>query len=402
MKVLPPRRRREQKLAASPPLPGLLRCILVLVIVLRPCTAASFSDCSVYSDSDVKDGDVCIFQLDLPIIGVLQSSWDAGVIDGALHLTTDDVYQPPVYYLPDPKRRAGCAILPVEVILWQPASAPSDNFKWQWPWRYDEPKLEASFNATFTMSANTSRRGDGGLMFGILPPVLDGFHRATYASLARSRTTFPDGRRVVAIEVSQAEYYYSQGSTSMYVSIEPEPNATSMAIYTVWIDYNAAAHNLSVYVVEGGKPKPGEATLHMPLNVSDVVRSPQGLTCYFGLFASKSRFLPTCQAVVYSWNITMEKLPPEPMFREPMPEPMVPEPNHGRELRREFFAILLTVVLPVAVTTAIVFVAACYFLSRYRALRMRLTQALRGAETAPRGAQGVQARHHQEGDPQLP
>lgn len=387
MMVLPPRRRRELKLAVSLPLPGLLRCILVLVTVLSPCTAASFSDCwpAYHFHSDVKDGDVCIFQLDLPIIGVhqLQSSWDAGVIDGALHLTTDNVYQPPVYYPPDPNRRAGCAILPVEVILWHPVRDPS-NFKWQRPWRYDEPKLEASFNATFTMSANTSLYGNGGLMFGLLPPVLDGPHRATYASLASSRTTFPDGRRV-AIEVSQAEYYYSQGTTSMYVSIEPEPNATSMAIYTVWIDYSAAAHNLSVYVIDGGKPKPGEPTLHMPLDVTDVVRSPQGTVGYFGLFASKSRFLPTCQAVVYSWNITMEKLP-EPMLPEPMPEPMPPEPNHGRELQREFFAILLTVVLPIAVITAIVFVAACYFSSRYRALRMRLklSEALRQLPGVPR------------------
>uniref|UniRef100_M8AM75 Putative LRR receptor-like serine/threonine-protein kinase n=1 Tax=Aegilops tauschii TaxID=37682 RepID=M8AM75_AEGTA len=344
MMVLPPRRRQELNLAVSLPLPGLLRCILVLVIAVRPSTASIFSDCGPSPSSPVKDGDVCIFQLELPIIGVLQSSWDAGVIDGALHLTTDDVYQPPVYYPPDPKRRAGCAILLEEVILWQPVRKPSDiNFKWQWPWR------------------------------------------ATYASLARSRTTFPDGRRV-AIEVSQAEYYYSQGTTSMYVSIEPEPNTTSMAIYTVWIDYNATAHNLSVYVVEGGKPKPGEPTLHMPLNVTDVVRSPQGASGYFGLFASKSRFLPTCQAVVYSWNITMEKLPPEPMLPEPVPEPMPREPNHGRELQREFFAILLTVVLPIAVITAVVFMAACYFSSRYRALRTRLklSEVLRQLPGVPR------------------
>ncbi|XBI96445.1 hypothetical protein VPH35_032728 [Triticum aestivum] len=125
--LLPWHRRELKHVVSLSPLPaGLLRCILVSVIVLRPCTAKSFFDCgpSYIPYSREQDHGVCIFQLQND---ELESSWDAGIIDGALHLTTDDVYQPPVYYPPDPTRRAGCAILREEVDLWRPACWSYEN-----------------------------------------------------------------------------------------------------------------------------------------------------------------------------------------------------------------------------------------------------------------------------------
>jgi hypothetical protein len=80
---------------------------------------------------------------------------------------------------------------------------------------------------------------------------------------------------------------------------------------------NSHGPPVCVHVDKGNKPKPAEATLHA-LNISRIF-SWDSYDSYFGLFASKYDWrLPSCQLVIYSWSLTVERLSkPKPMPAAP-------------------------------------------------------------------------------------
>ncbi|CAD6268072.1 unnamed protein product [Miscanthus lutarioriparius] len=305
---------------------GLTSRILVAII---HCLVAAISPASCSSSLD-RGGDVIGFSfpsMEGPQYdgSELMFSWDAGVLGRALHLTADGVYEPPVVYSPDSKRSAGHVSLSQGI----PLALESKPFDYDDDGRlWSASSQEASFNTIFTMSISRPhgyKADDGGLLFEVLPQPdderhWDGLDRAIYFPLS----TTASGSNI-SVEIGKLEYYYHQGLFGLYVSIVPPAPTTpysTPANYTVWIDYDAKRHNLSVYVDDEGKakPGPGQATLHSPLSiiavVSGVVRSrrrgwhngsPDG-SSKFGLFASKNRLLPSCQPVVYSWNLTVDRL----------------------------------------------------------------------------------------------
>jgi hypothetical protein len=135
----------------------------------------------------------------------------------------------------------------------------------------------------------------------VLPYAWDSFDRTIYYCLERTTT-----RGNISIEIGTQEYYYDQSTRGVYVSIVPAWT-TPAANHTVWVDYDAEGHSLSIYINSGGMPKPGHAMLHTPLDIEGIVGR-GNLYKYFSLFASKNRSLPSCQLVIYSWNVTANRL----------------------------------------------------------------------------------------------
>ncbi|XP_066345295.1 probable L-type lectin-domain containing receptor kinase S.5 [Miscanthus floridulus] len=372
---------------------GLNSCILIALV---QCWVAAIAPASCTASSDHSD----VISVGFPHpegphyyydSSQLEFSWDAGVLFGALHLTQDEVYQPPVLYAPDAKRSAGHVRFQHGFTL----ALRSQSF-------YDgiwSEMQEASFNTTFTMSISGSRdytaagragREDDGLLLEVLPGHVSnsGFDRAIYSPFCSATS----GN--ISVEIGKLQYYYDQDSFGLYVSIAPALTANTTAVnYTVWIEYDAKQHNLSVYVDDEGKAKPEQATVHAPHNISAVVTDVvewyqnyygdsrttrvRGFGSRFGLFASKNRLLPSLQPVVYSWNLTMERLLPT-------------SPTSGFDGRRRrvgwFLARVLPPVLAAAAATAIVVAVACCLASRYRALTMKLklSKAMRRLPGIPR------------------
>ncbi|KAL6885499.1 hypothetical protein ACP4OV_010278 [Aristida adscensionis] len=347
-------------------------------------------------------------------------SWDAGIVDGALHLTVDDVHKPPVNFPPDDRRLDGRIILRPAILL--AVVEPSYPY-----YRYQRSpsRQDASFNTTFTMSVSRSRNqaaaktDGGGVLFEIVPDILragrneldlmhllsDGSnggyvagggtgvnHGPSYESLASN------ARGDIFVELGKDNNYLS---SAMYVSITPAPPPPTRdappANYTVWIDYDGKTQIIWVYVDEDKKPKPAEATIHA-LNISGIFKW-DSYGSYFGLFASKDRRLPSCKPVIYSWSLTVDRLS-KPM---PVPVPMPWDYDYDHDRRRGLgkgwiVAIVVScVLLGVGAAAATVFhfrehivamvcAAAGVLASRYQALKMKLklSQALRRLPGVPR------------------
>ncbi|KAL6885506.1 hypothetical protein ACP4OV_010285 [Aristida adscensionis] len=322
-------------------------------------------------------------------------SWDAGIVDGALHLTADDVHKPPVTYPPEDWRLNGRIILQPGLPLSLKRSSSSGYFS--------PSAQDASFNTSFTMSVSRSRNqaaaaaevddGGGGLVFGIVPVLLAIDHtghmhyilpgrrsnrnyRATYESLASTTT----GN--ISVEVGKDKNLNIYTSSGMYVSITPAPTTQDAppVNYTVWIDYDGRSQIVWVYVDKGNMPpKPAEATLGA-LSIGGIFRWDYSRS-YFGLFASKDRRLPSCQPVIYSWNLTVDRLSKTMAISA-----------RGRIRRGRFVAIVVSSVLVAAVAAIGLFfrrsiaAAARGMVSRYQALqmKMKLSRALRQLPGVPR------------------
>lgn len=208
----------------------------------------------------------------------------------------------------------------------------------------------------------------------VLPRVRDEFDRTIYYPKVSMRTSSN-----ISIEIGTREYYYEQYTRGVYVSIQP----ASTAHHTIWVDYNAMEHNLSVYIVEGaGKPKPVQATLSAPMDIHSIFGR-RSFYKYLGLFASKNRSLPSCQPVIYSWKVTAERWLPD------YSQLITSTGGPRRRCRgRCILAITLSSVL-VAAGAAIIFVAWRWWSrleSWYRALimKLKLARALRRLPGVPR------------------
>nr|CAB3483871.1 unnamed protein product [Digitaria exilis] len=209
---------------------------------------------------------------------------------------------------------------------------------------------------------------DDGILFEVLPrdDYLRGLDRAIYSSLASTTS----GK--ISVEIGELEYYYHQGDFAAYVSIVPArtPANATPAKYTVWIDYDAKRHNISVFVHDEGAAKPEQPMLHAPLNISAFTETYYQYN--FGLFASKNRSSPSSQPVVYSWNLTVDRL----SFAF----------TGGRPRIRWYLVRVLPVVIAAVAAAAMAFVAVCCMASRYRAvmMKLKLSKAMRRLPGIPR------------------
>ncbi|XP_062183804.1 probable L-type lectin-domain containing receptor kinase S.5 [Phragmites australis] len=289
---------------------------------------------------------------------------DAGISNGALHLT------------PDTRNhgKSGAALLPAPVTLW----------------RHDSQgvKQDASFETFFTMNVQYSpaeeasgRNGDG-LAF-VIVPTLNGpppGSEGGFLGLTNntSKVTSPSSSSsFIAVEFDTVKQPYDPDDNHIGLNIGSIISdyvvplsplnitiATDQATaknYTVWIKYNGVGHHVWIYMDVEGRPKPDRARLEAPLNLSDHV--PQ--KAFIGFSASTGVGFEL--HAILSWNLTVN----------------LPDDGLGIDWK-----VILPAVLGAIAITAImnIFVAAFYFNSKYKALKMELvlSEALRRLPGMPR------------------
>ncbi|XP_047052490.1 uncharacterized protein LOC124658095 [Lolium rigidum] len=206
------------------------------------------------------------------------------------------------------------------------------------------PAREASFNTSFTVESSASP-----VSFVILldrfptfnnPVGLRGANDSATGAAVPNATA--DG--LAAVEVGTVKSYAPE-SPDVGLNVTVTPNGTAPA--AVWIEYDAVAHLLHVYVgAAGGEPRPSRALLDTPLSLAG-----QGTTetALVGLFAGKVRDI---FVGVRDWDLTVDRL------------------DGKKKKGTSWWVILIAVLGSVAAATAIVSLVAWCFVSRRRARNM--------------------------------
>lgn len=217
---------------------------------------------------------------------------------------------------------------------------------------------EASFNTSFIVESSASP-----VSFVILldrfptfnnPVGLRGANDSATGAAVPNATA--DG--LAAVEVGTVKSYAPE-SPDVGLNVTVTPNGTAPA--AVWIEYDAVAHLLHVYVgAAGGEPRPSRALLDTPLSLAGqgiAQTSPFGVfvgqgtteTALVGLFAGKVRDI---FVGVRDWDLTVDRL------------------DGKKKKGTSWWVILIAVLGSVAAATAIVSLVAWCFVSRRRARNM--------------------------------
>ncbi|CAN6247845.1 unnamed protein product [Urochloa humidicola] len=293
---------------------------------------------------------------------------NSSVSQGSLQLTPDSLNDPSKFLV----NQSGSVLLLPAVKLW---SVDSHGVK-----------HDASFNTSFTMilyRLTKEIKGEG-LAFVIVPTLngpLPGSHGG-FLGLTNTTARSASSSSFVAVEFDTVKQWYDPDDNHIGLNIgsiysEPAVSLSSLqpprnisllsstdsppVTYTVWIDYNGVGHHIWVYMDVEGQPKPTQPHLDAPLNLSYHV--PQ--RAYIGFSASTGVGYEL--NVIRSWNLTVDKLPAD-------------GPN------KQWKLVLPAVLGSAAVTFVMISVAAFYFNSKYKELKMEmmLSEALRRLPGTPR------------------
>ncbi|KAI4972205.1 hypothetical protein ZWY2020_003130 [Hordeum vulgare] len=156
---------------------------------------------------------------------------------------------------------------------------------------------------------------------------------------------------LAAVEIGTVRSYAPESpNVGLNVTITPSGTAAP-GRRAVWVEYNAVAHLLRVYVAAGGEPRPARALLDARLSLAG-----QGTTqtAFVGFFATRVRdvFLG-----VRDWDLTVDRLDTD-----------------GKKKGTPWWVILIAVLGSVAATAAIVSLVVCSSVSRRRARDMEPKQ----------------------------
>lgn len=205
------------------------------------------------------------------------------------------------------------------------------------------PALEASFNTSFTLG------GAAPVAFVVLdryPPL-----NAAGGLRGSDNYTAPDAAAaagLAAVEVGPVRSYGPENpAVGLNVTVTPRPSGGAAApSRSVWIEYDAAAHRLSVRVAGAGEQRPAEPLLDAPLVIAGGQRTTETAPALlFGFFAGAIRDVIVG---VSDWNLTADG---------------------GRKKGTAWWVVLLAVLGALAATAAIVAAAACCFQSVQRRRR---------------------------------
>ncbi|XP_062224689.1 uncharacterized protein LOC133923394 [Phragmites australis] len=198
------------------------------------------------------------------------------------------------------------------------------------------PDREASFNTSFTLS------GASPVAFAILQDSLPPFNGPDGLRGAANYSSFDDAASgsLASVEAGAVRSYGPE-NTAVGLNVTVTPNRTAPS-RTVWIEYDAAAHRLSVYIAGAGQPRPPKALLDTPLGLSGR-RTTE--TAFVGFFAA------TIQDIIVGvrdWDLTVDRID-----------------GDGKK-GTSWWVILVAVLGSVAATAAIVSAVVCYVQSRRR------------------------------------
>jgi hypothetical protein len=220
------------------------------------------------------------------------------------------------------------------------------------------PAREASFNTSFTVESSASP-----VSFVILmdrfptfnnPVGLRGANDSATGAAVPNATA--DG--LAAVEVGTVKSY-APDSPDVGLNVTVTPKGTAAA--AVWVEYDAVAHLLHVYVgAAGGEPRPSRALLDTPLSLAGqgiAQTSPFGVfvgrgtteTALVGLFAGQVRDI---FVGVRDWDLTVDRL------------------DGKKKKGTSWWVILIAVLGSVAAAIAIVSMVVWCFVSRRRARNM--------------------------------
>ncbi|KAB8094661.1 hypothetical protein EE612_021912 [Oryza sativa] len=208
------------------------------------------------------------------------------------------------------------------------------------------PAREASFNTTFTVVAAASP-----VAFVVLldryPPLLD--QSGLRGSNVSSAADGDDGNAtnsLVAVEVGTVKSY-GRESPDVGLNVTVTPNRTTAPSgSTVWIQYDAVEHRLSVHVAAVGEPRPSNALLDVPLYLAGGRTTQTALVGFFG------GTIGDIIVGVRGWELTVERLRGDD--------------GGGGKKRTSWVVILLAVVGSVAGVAAMVSVLVCRFVRKRR------------------------------------
>lgn len=228
-------------------------------------------------------------------------------------------------------RSEGLVLLSRPVQLWAAAAADAHLIR------------EASFNTTFTVHHGVST-----VSFVIL---LDSFPPLAANNPSSSTSTFAAG--ISSVEVGAVTSYCVLGSpdVGLNITVRLLNSTASRSSSTVWIEYDAVAHRLRVFVAAAGEPKPHRAIVDASLVLTSRHVTQNALV---GFFAAKVRDVIHG---VRNWELVLDKFP-ESGGEDDMQD--------GRMPATPWLLILLVVLGSMAAVACIVSVLVCVRIWRRR------------------------------------
>ncbi|KAM3197493.1 hypothetical protein ACQJBY_072889 [Aegilops geniculata] len=210
------------------------------------------------------------------------------------------------------------------------------------------PAREASFNTSFTVESSATP-----VSFVLLLDRFPLFNSRTGLRGDNGSAAVPDANATASgltvVEVGAVRSYEPE-SPDVGLNVTVTPKGNRAVAVAVWVEYDAAAHVLRVYVASGGEPRPPGALIDARLSLAGR-RTTQ--TAMVGFFAATVRdvFLG-----VRDWDLTVDSL------------------ETGGKKGTSWWVILIAVLGSVAATAAIVTLVVRYFVSRRRTRSMEPKQ----------------------------
>ncbi|CAN6441354.1 unnamed protein product [Victoria cruziana] len=221
---------------------------------------------------------------------------------------------------------------------------------------YEPSGKLASFSTSFMFNIfrpNNDSTGGEGLAFIVAPD--DGIPANSYGGFLGLTNSTIDGNRsnfLLAVEFDTVKQDFDPDDNHVGININSVRSNKTFSLskigielspagavkYMAWIDYDASARLLSVYIANENEAKPNSSILSLPLNTSDVLNQ----YSYFGFAASTgSEIELNC---ILKWNLTVE------ILSDKLPWPVT----------------VFGIVLPSTIAVAAAVCAAAWFLHRRR------------------------------------
>ncbi|RLM75049.1 uncharacterized protein C2845_PM15G00600 [Panicum miliaceum] len=204
------------------------------------------------------------------------------------------------------------------------------------------PALEASFNTSFTLAGAAAP-----VAFVVLNDRFPLYGRGGLRGFVNYSSPDDEASSAggsLASVVAGPVRSYGPDEPAVGLNVTVTPNGTAPSRTTVWVEYDAAAHRLSVRVASAGEPRPTKALLDAPLGLAGQATTENALV---GFFAAAVQDIIVS---VRDWELTVDRFPGE---------------GDGNKAT-SWWVILLPVLGSVAATAAIVAAVVCYFQSRRR------------------------------------
>ncbi|OEL31631.1 hypothetical protein BAE44_0007351 [Dichanthelium oligosanthes] len=305
----------------------------LLVLALRFTTCSPLTSPPAYSSAAAGD----VISYNFPALDDGQPGDDGLVVATRSFSLSPASFLFDALIFPAFNSSKGFVLLSQPVQLWAAATDDTDT----------QLIREASFNTSFTV------HGVSTVAFVILldsfPPLAGHPTGPTDNSSMLTGSSGPNAsNNLAAVEVGAVTSYGLQ-SPDVGLNITATFNTTASGSCTVWIEYNAVAHHLSVYVAAAGETRPLQAILDASLILTSRYITQNA---FVGFFAATVRDV---MDGVRNWELILDKFPGTGGGNV-----------EDSRMATPFLLILLVVLGSLAAMVCIVSVVVCFCISRRR------------------------------------